>query len=344
MINDIAKIIVFLLLLLAVFLITVPSKNKTANYFFAAFLVVTSFDFTALFLRDLYIHIPSLNCIRVASVFLQMPLFYLYVKTTCYTNYSLSPKLLLHGIPFAIFSILFLNIGLSSETDLIYEASGQIQYYSYIIIILYTLKQYRNSYLENYTSENETYKWLKTTTILFLIGNSLVVLRAFVNQDMLRILNTAIFLFALTIICWFVLKTMRSPHLFTGIEKEIKPLPQKETIEKSDQYDKDIKLINQFMKEKKPYLDDALTLQKLAEQIDIPEKRLSFIINKVVGKHFYDYINFHRIEEAKTLLKNKGLNIQEIMYEVGFNSKSSFNTAFKKNTSTTPSAYRKSNT
>ncbi|SED06744.1 AraC-type DNA-binding protein [Tenacibaculum sp. MAR_2009_124] len=341
MINDIAKITVFLLLLLALFIITVPSKNKASNYFFAAFLIVTSFDFTAIFLENVFINFPALNATRVATVFLQMPLFYLYVKKTCYKDLKISFKELLHGIPFLIFLGLFLTVGLSGHTDLIYEASTQTQYYSYIIAILYTLKQYRNTYLENYTSGNETYKWLKTTTLLFLIGNSLVLLRAVLDKEKLLILNTIIFSFALTIICWFVLKTMRTPHLFTGIHKDIKPLPQKETIEESEKYDDDIAILKRFMKENKPYLDDSLTLQKLAKQINIPEKHLSFVINKVVGKHFYDYINFHRIEEAKILLKNKDLNIQEIMYDIGFNSKSSFNAAFKKNTATTPSTYRK---
>jgi AraC-like DNA-binding protein len=94
------------------------------------------------------------------------------------------------------------------------------------------------------------------------------------------------------------------------------------------------------MSAQKPYLDNSLTLQGLAEQTNSSERQLSFLINKVLGQHFYDYINSYRIEEACRLLTQNDLNIQQIMYEVGFNSKSSFNTAFKKNTGQTPSQFR----
>lgn len=97
------------------------------------------------------------------------------------------------------------------------------------------------------------------------------------------------------------------------------------------------------MSQRKPYLDDALTLKKLSQQTDIPEKQLSFLLNRIMGKHFFEFVNAYRIEEATTLLKNKKLNIKQVMYAVGFNSKSSFNTAFKKRTDCTPTAYRTAN-
>ena len=99
------------------------------------------------------------------------------------------------------------------------------------------------------------------------------------------------------------------------------------------------------MVEEKPYLDFELTLQKLANQINMPEKELSLLINHHLNKHFFDFINEYRINDAKTLLKDpakKEVTVLEILYEVGFNSKSSFYTAFKKSTNQTPTAYRKS--
>ena len=61
-------------------------------------------------------------------------------------------------------------------------------------------------------------------------------------------------------------------------------------------------------------------------------------------KNFYNFINEFRIEAAKEILQDpssKGKNILQIAYEVGFNSKSAFNTYFKRLTGKTPSAYRK---
>ncbi|MEO1487678.1 MAG: AraC family transcriptional regulator, partial [Bacteroidota bacterium] len=212
--------------------------------------------------------------------------------------------------------------------------------------ILFTLHRYKTLKLQNHSLRDETYSWLMTTTLLFLSGNCLVLFRtlseSYFNLVNLGILNLLVSLFGLSVICWFVLKTMRTPSLFRGIDQKIKPL-KKEILEDTKEYQQEIEQLSHFMSSTKPYLEDTLTLQKLAEQIGLPEKQLSFLINRVIGKHFFDYVNGYRIEEAKRLLKDKERNIQQVMYDVGFNSKSSFNTAFKKDTSLTPSAYRAAN-
>ena len=118
---------------------------------------------------------------------------------------------------------------------------------------------------------------------------------------------------------------------------------QSEMVLEKSEYQKEIERLVVFMSEKKPYLDDSLTLQKLSLQTDIPKEQLSFLLNRIMGKHFFEFVNAYRIEEATTLLSNQKLNIKQIMYAVGFNSKSSFNTAFKKHTDYTPTDYRTAN-
>ena len=96
-----------------------------------------------------------------------------------------------------------------------------------------------------------------------------------------------------------------------------------------------------LLDENKPYLNPDLSLDSLAKQLNISSKHLSQVINHS-GQHFYDLINQYRIQEAKNLLKNKnGENILQIAYEAGFNSKPTFNAAFKKTTGMTPSEYIK---
>jgi AraC-like DNA-binding protein len=154
---------------------------------------------------------------------------------------------------------------------------------------------------------------------------------------------------ALFTICWFVLKALYSPQLFTGVKITLKPIEStfektKIKTEKKPISNESVIGLISYMENKKPYLDFDLTLQKLATQLDLPEKELSLLINQKMGKHFFDFINEYRIEDAKMLLKNQPqLTVLEILYEVGFNSKSSFYTAFKKETNITPSDYRKSN-
>lgn len=334
---------VFLLLLLTIFLLTVKSRNKRANTLFALFLLVTSFDMSALFLVGFYTEQWTINAFRITSVFLQLPLFYFYVKTICYDNYTLDLKSALHAIPFIFFSLLFLIQGMGDRYFLWYEIATQLQYYAYIIAVLYTLNRYKTLKLQNHSVRDKTYTWLMTTTLLFLSGNCLVLLRTILQTHFdlgrLAILNLVVSLFGLSVICWFVLKTMRTPSLFIGIDKTIRPL-KKEPLKDTSEYEAGIQQLTDFMSNEKPYLEDTLTLQKLAELLNVPEKQLSFLINRVIGKHFFDYVNGYRIEEAKSLLKERELNIQQIMYTVGFNSKSSFNTAFKKETDLTPSAFR----
>jgi AraC-like DNA-binding protein len=109
---------------------------------------------------------------------------------------------------------------------------------------------------------------------------------------------------------------------------------------KNQHYHELLRLLDQ----KKLYLDPLLNLEKLARSLNISGKQLSQLINETAGNNFNDFINRYRIEEAQMLIKknNEGQpNILTIAYEVGFNSKSTFNTAFKKFTNSTPTEYRK---
>lgn len=93
----------------------------------------------------------------------------------------------------------------------------------------------------------------------------------------------------------------------------------------------------------KVYRNSALTLSMLAQKLDIAPCHLSQIINESMKVSFRDFVNRYRIDESKNLLIQQGqfLNILGIACEVGFNSKSAFNSAFKKHTGITPKEYRK---
>lgn len=341
LINDLGKIIVFLFLLLSVFLITAKSERKLPNYLFAAFLLISVVDLSGFFLP------PSDNNIikgfKLSSILLQMPLYYLYVNSACYYNFTISRKHLLHGLPFLFFFLLFSIAGISGQNGKIFDIVSTVQYYCYIISVFLVLRTFRRLYRENYSSNHHlTYKWLLQTTILFLIGNFFVLIRGFVedNKAIYLALYTFTSLFVLFVICWFVLNALYRPNLLAGINKNLVPVKIAEIPKEKPE---ELKNLLTFMKTEKPYLDDKLTLQKLAEQVNLPEKQLSLLINQHTGKHFFDFINEFRINDAKKLLRDQPqLTVLEILYEVGFNSKSSFYTAFKKETDLTPTDYRKS--
>ncbi|PWJ56979.1 helix-turn-helix protein [Dyadobacter jejuensis] len=100
--------------------------------------------------------------------------------------------------------------------------------------------------------------------------------------------------------------------------------------------------IEKFMATEKPHHNPGLTLGALAERLHIQPHQLSRIINEGYQKNFFDFINGHRIEDFKIQYedpKNKHFTMLAIAFEVGFNSKTAFNRAFKKISGSTPREY-----
>ncbi len=95
------------------------------------------------------------------------------------------------------------------------------------------------------------------------------------------------------------------------------------------------------MRENKLYQDPSLSLRELAAAVAVSENYVSQTLNESIGRNFFDYVNSWRISEACDRLINEKAPVLEIAYDVGFNSKSTFNAAFKKHVGVTPSAYRK---
>ncbi|MCM8570001.1 helix-turn-helix transcriptional regulator [Gramella jeungdoensis] len=113
--------------------------------------------------------------------------------------------------------------------------------------------------------------------------------------------------------------------------------------ELNSKHQKDFEKIDSYIIEKQSYLDPNLGLEELANQLDMSPTHLSKIINTYSNYNFSDYINSLRIQQAKKLLNDDSFcryTIVSIGLECGFNSKSTFYSAFKKFTSQTPSEYR----
>jgi YesN/AraC family two-component response regulator len=105
-----------------------------------------------------------------------------------------------------------------------------------------------------------------------------------------------------------------------------------------------VEKINVLICQDKIYREPELTLQDLSEKLRCPPYQVSVVINEKMKKNFYDLINGYRVEEAKRLLldpKNKNYTILSVGFEAGFNSKTTFNTVFKKFTGVTPTDFRK---
>ncbi|HYG03382.1 MAG TPA: helix-turn-helix domain-containing protein [Chryseosolibacter sp.] len=124
----------------------------------------------------------------------------------------------------------------------------------------------------------------------------------------------------------------------TGFPEAEKP---KASLVSPDQQQQIVERLNTVMREQKPFLKTDFSLPGLALLTGTSVHALSFIINTVFKKSFFELTAEYRIEYAKDLLRvKKNIKVDEIAEQVGYNSRSSFTTAFKKITGKTPSEYR----
>lgn len=100
----------------------------------------------------------------------------------------------------------------------------------------------------------------------------------------------------------------------------------------------------QYMEKEAPYINPDLSLRSLAALIDMRPNQLSWLLNASIGKNFNEFINHYRIETFKNLAKdsaNANITVLGLAYDSGFNSKTVFNTYFKKETGLTPKQFLK---
>jgi AraC-like DNA-binding protein len=197
----------------------------------------------------------------------------------------------------------------------------------------------RQSSIDNYQSN-----WLR----IFIYGYLL----AFLLTDLCRIglytfkeyKTTFVFFSFFGFFVYFILlfyRAISNPLIFNKIDE--KNEPKTNTIPKHEAHYL-LSRIRVFMVSNEPYLNPELTLKDLSLDLKIPERLLSGVINQDNNQNFYDFVNYFRVEKAKRLLQendSKQKTIQEIIWDSGFNSKSTFNLAFKKFTGTTPSEFKK---
>ena len=358
-------LIVFVSFLLAFFLFTVNSKNRIGNIFLAIYLIIRAIDVSAYFYYDI-VELPiELELFRMdLGSFLEIPFLYLFVLSIVYADFKLKKKYLLHLIPFVLVSLIQIPVFYLADASAqnqfadtyLYNPFGvfsmslaHLQNLLYIILIFQLLMRYKRILVANYAiSDDYNYKWLMQMTIflsaLFVVaiiknsqkyGNT--------NEDLLPF-RLAVSVGMLLFTCWLVLKAMYAPKIFTGIDSKLQLNKNKETaiVKENPDLHQKVNELKRFMQEEKPFFDPDFTIQKLSEQTQIDTREISSILNHHLNLNFYEFVNQYRITEAKhILLQHKEKTILEVLYQVGYNSKSTFNTHFKTSTGHTPTEFRK---
>ncbi|GEN69863.1 helix-turn-helix domain-containing protein [Chryseobacterium rhizosphaerae] len=345
------------LVLLSLLKLTNPLQvNRKANFWFGIFLFLWStfwMDEVLFLITGSAIEFHSLYIVRFVQ-FLTPIVFYFSVLF--YTNPTFT---------FKITDLKFLLLPAAFLICLFLIQSGftnPFEYLSVILILIQALFYTGLSYIiirkhqrkiQQFSSNTEgiNLNWLEyIIVVLFIVNIIYVIYNLFYDPKSLNFFINTVFLLVIYWVAYYSLK-----------QKEIYPLEEKQRQElisideDADEEEVKRKLISDeelgkikiqlenIMETGKPYLDSDLNLIKLAETLEVSSHHLSYVINTGFGKNFFQYVNGYRVEYAKVLLKDADskFSILGIAYESGFNSKTSFNTTFKKLTGQTPSEFKK---
>ncbi|WP_064966947.1 helix-turn-helix domain-containing protein [Tenacibaculum ovolyticum] len=362
-----SQIIGFLLLIFILLKKSGLGKNKKIRIVLA--MIVLIYTFTAF---DYYIIINNkgnTSYFGISYLFTHLLGFLLYYFVVLFTSTTVNLKkgiLIVVGYTifrWAFFFPLFEYNSLQEFMEFVsksnYNEWLELEYIttSFINILLFTLaflRLYKSPFIVDLNeSEVFKYKWIKLVLIAFV----LLQLGTFISEIVgsFRINNPKVFesyvaymkFETLLISIFFFVFTFSIMHFpvfaFTGNFEDL-PKATKNKYTKSSLIDSSelFNEINYLVKNEKLYLEFDLKLNTLSEKTGKSIHHISQAINQNAQMSFPDFINSFRIEEAKKkLLQPKPDTIFAISLDVGFNSKAAFYSAFKKNTSLTPTAFKK---
>ncbi len=350
-------------LFLGVLLLTLKNRNRTANRLLGYIMIVSSLIVSGFGLTKsgLYRQIPQLIEVTSTMIFLLGPLFYLYVKELTDDSYIFQNKEYLHFIPYLLLTLYMLPFFLKdTQTKLEIYDSDSFSFEHKIIILVQILHAFvytffarrfaTKHFIHNKNSmtmtERINLRWIKTGINLFSV--IIYSVPVFIILLLLGLKVHPVYSAFVPAAISFTIVSLG----FIGLRQPIIFPPEKELVQ-SKKYEKStltdeqailyLDTLRTLMINEKPYLKSDVTLQKLAQMLSVSPHLLSQILNEKVNQNFYDFVNTYRVDEAKQLLssaKAKHLTILAIAEEAGFNSKSSFNSVFKKYTGKTPSQFK----
>ncbi len=352
-ITDIAGVITLVqLVLYSLFLLTRVKRGEKKMIYLSGFLGVSAlFMFEFLFDRmkfTQHYNLPDINIFLAPFSFFFGPTLYFYTRLL--TGRSNSDKAFRFSlIPFLIG--MTISTAMPGKSHLI-SLTGYLFYSGlFMVLSIDEIMKYRNE-IKNYYSN--TGRINLTWLLVVNSGFTLMWLSDFTNyifRGQFKIIDagTSEWLTFVSVICnlifanlitFITLRNMGIPG--AELPEEEKTRTQSEILDQAalTEYKEKVKTL--LLKDQL-YLNPDITLQDFAGRLGINARYLSYTINTGFGKTFFELINEYRIKHAQNLLTEEGAGrrtVLEVMYESGFNSKSAFNTAFKKYTGLTPSGFK----
>jgi len=360
-------LIVFQLLFLSAYLFSQHKGKTVSNRLLGLFLLVIALNLFDVFLLQfgVYFAHPALAGLGSCLPLLFGPLLYFYTESIIYKDFSVSIKNSIHFFPFILIfcctEIYYQNQPFEVQERILISLSHHripaiisdistlifLQFLCYAIASLRLVSLYKKIAGQHLSNPKYTdVSWLYSTILFFILIIIISALNGLLAQTALSKYYLLAFNLVVVLLLLFVIQVMMKalsrPYFFSFADvSDPVEQPAKMTAGEKEAI---VQTLLAFMKSDKPYLDPELSLDQLAAKLSLKPRALSQAINDIRQQNFFDFINRYRIDEAKNLLtnpKDKKITVLEILYQVGFNSKSSFNTLFKKYTGLTPTEFRK---
>ena len=323
-------------LFLAIFLKIYPRGNPTSNKILSLLLIVLSFRVgKSVFLEFAEGLDVKLIFIGLGTLMAIGPLFYLYAQSCSIKHFRLRRTHLIHFIPTVVgvaFGFWVMDTHLQTLPKLFFLFLF-LSYYGHYLVYLLAGRSFISKQRKAGLNDDAYY------LLQLLFFGLMVIWVAYVLNlfdDLIPyVVGPVLYSIVAYVISFIVIQK--------GYIQKIDQSKYKTTPVSDEQIDRLFHKVERMVIDDKVYRKSDLTLKSLSDELNVTTQVLSLVINQKSNTNFNSFINKYRIEESIRLFDDdnyKNLTVSAIAYEVGFNSISSFNSAFKKHTGKTPQTYR----
>jgi AraC-like DNA-binding protein len=349
-----------LLLVLATYLIAKANPKDGSFRWIGVFLLLLALNFGdgQLYLGGFYLEYPQLAGWEEAFVLLYGPSMLFFALSATDPPFRWSTRKWIHLVPFLVAEVvtvgLYQSLSTEDQRTLIANASmmdpplfvSAIQLAALAHVLAYTLYarrillRHEEKLKQHYSTR--VVSWAKSI-FNYLIGLLAISLAATLT---LQVGYPELYLVAILVIVgatgiftfYALIQALDKPPLLAATKKTSEYSLPAEDVEQLS-----VK-IRDYFANRRGFTNPDLTIGDVAKQLAEPVRDVSHVVNHNLARNFYDLVNSYRVQAAEQIFTTEpasAATITDVMYQVGFNSKSSFNTQFKQKTGLTPSEYRR---
>ena len=308
--------------------------------------------------REILFFIPFMQVLFIG------PVLYFYIKSLLFSDFRFTKKDWWHFLPgilylgyslvvfitdkFIVDEFYFYADGRDKDLKTWYQLTGLMSISTYLILSLQNYLRYKKAIFETLSfADTVLFQWIQNFLISFLLLIFLRVLFFALNPQWEEFGNQFWYYLCFSLVFFYIafngytLDIKTSFFVFESVEEQAENDDEK-IIQSTIDVDFWKSKIETIIKEKKLFENPKLTLIDVANQLETTTKIISTAINSGYNKNFNDFINEYRVEAFKEKInqnQHRKNTLLGLALDCGFNSKATFNRAFKKATSMTPNQY-----